>query len=103
MGSADLLCTSWIPPLSCNEVALAAPGHGILAASLVGVRCLTLVITPERVVISTIGTGLVRALLKTRVGAGCLFGGEDASNGGCSNKEVGKGDHFFRWIRAKVL
>ena len=94
VGSADLLCLSWVPSLSCDEVALAAPGHGVLAAGLVGVCCLALVVTPEGVVVPTICTSLVRALLEAGVGAGWLFGGEDAGDGGGSNEEVGEGDHF---------
>jgi hypothetical protein len=94
VGSADLLCLSWVPSLSCDEVALAAPGHGVLTAGLVGVCCLALVVTPEGVVVPTICTSLVRALLETGVGAGWLFSGEDAGDGGRSNEEVGEGDHF---------
>lgn len=89
VSSASLLCTSWVPSLSSDKVTLAAPSHGVLTASLVGVGCLTLVIAPEGVVVSIVHTSLVGALLEARVGAGWLFG-EDGSNGRSSNKEVGK-------------
>lgn len=101
VGIADLLCTSWVPPLSCEEVALAAPGHSILTASFVGVQFLALFITPVLVVVSVVHTSLIRTLLKAGVGAGWLFS-EDASNGGCSNEEGGKVDHFVRLVRAKI-
>lgn len=100
MGSANLLCLSWVPPLSSNEVALATPTRSIPASLSVSVRCLTLIVMPEREEVSIVRACLVRALLKARVGAGWLFG-EDASNGRRGNEEVGKGDHFVRWVRMK--
>jgi hypothetical protein len=99
-GVADLLGTSWVPSLSCNDIALATPRQGVLSAGLVGVGCLALVIMPEGVVEPVVGTGLVRALLEAGVGAGLGFG-EDASNGRRSNKEVGKGNHFVGFVRSK--
>lgn len=89
----DLLGLSGVPSLSCDEVALAAPGHGVLTAGLVGVCCLALVVAPEGVVVPIMCTSLVRALLEAGVGAGWLFA-EDAGDGGRSNEEVGEGDHF---------
>ena len=99
-GVADLLGTSWVPSLSSNDVAVAAPSQGVLSAGLVGVGCLALVITPEGVVVPAVLASLVRALLVAGVGAGLGFS-EDASNGRRSNEKVGEGNHFVGFVRSR--